>query len=36
MEQFLRANTKFPIYQIGVGVFIEVYDQAHQAPGQRP
>ena len=27
MEQFLRANTKFPDFiEIGIGVFIEVYD----------
>lgn len=27
MEQFLRANTKFPDFiEVGVGVFIEVYD----------
>jgi hypothetical protein len=27
MEQFVRAHTKFPDYiEIGVGVFIEVYD----------
>jgi hypothetical protein len=27
MEQFMRANTKFPDYiEVGVGVFIEMYD----------
>lgn len=27
MEQFLRSNTKFPDFiEVGVGVFIEVYD----------
>jgi hypothetical protein len=27
MEQFLRANTKFPDFmEVGVGVFIEMYD----------